>query len=370
MLFIYIACNEENTKKIPFPGTYPDSDPVTDSVTGKSLVPETNTNEIKPANTNTTEAKKIEPVEKGPVLLEWEESNMSVLYYPDNITKSNQNDPFCDRIVAITLFEMQPNGFPFQNIAIGVLLDDSRILTSFNPFREMIKDKSEMQKLKFIFMSSRKIYQSGSKTNGYYGTYTRTISCARCIIPMQDNEILLDQWHDPDQRHSPLHDLLVFRTNSPVILGDLGNTTVGIDDQNRTTNIVQAGPIITQFGTHKTYPDKELKLISLGLSGHEPMRMYKRLRFAICDYSDLIDCTSWLPKTWGYFICMRNDRKFKGFASSAMLFTNETLIGVGSFTIWRGKTSVLVFTDIRPYSRLINNTCTEIDAAVLSKAHG
>ncbi|CAB3253655.1 unnamed protein product [Arctia plantaginis] len=315
--------------------------------------------------------RKTETETRIPVLLEWEESNETVLFYPDNITNSDQNDPFCDRIVAITLFEAQPDGSPYINIAIGVLLDESRILTSFNPFREMIKNKNEMAKIKFTFMSSRKSYMSASNSNvEYYGTFTRTIGCARSVIPMKDDEILFDQWHDPNQKHSPVHDLLVLGTNSPVKLGDLGNKTVGVDDENRKTDIVEAGPIITKFGSVSTYPDQELKLISLGLTSYEPISVYKTIEFAIIDQSYLVDCNFWLPKSWGYFICMRNNPKFTGFASSAMLFSNETLIAIGSFTIWRGAVSVLVFTDVRPYARLINNTCTENDAAILSKAHG
>lgn len=65
--------------------------------------------------------------------------------------------------------------------------------------------------------------------------------------------------------------------------------------------------------------------------------------------SVLVDCDEWVPRTWGYFICILNIEQFMGINSGAALLYNSVVVGIGSFSLARGNESVLLFTDMRKY---------------------
>ncbi|KAJ8719788.1 hypothetical protein PYW08_011963 [Mythimna loreyi] len=71
------------------------------------------------------------------------------------------------------------------------------------------------------------------------------------------------------------------------------------------------------------------------------------------------DCDEWLPREWGFFICIRNIGNFPGLGSGAVLYTRNRVFGIGSFAMFKDDIGVFVFTDVRPYTELIEKTCSD-----------
>lgn len=63
----------------------------------------------------------------------------------------------------------------------------------------------------------------------------------------------------------------------------------------------------------------------------------------------LVDCDEWIPRSWGYFVCLLNVDNFVGISSGAALLYNGGLVAVGSFSLTRGDETILVLTDCRKY---------------------
>ncbi|CAB3241626.1 unnamed protein product [Arctia plantaginis] len=63
----------------------------------------------------------------------------------------------------------------------------------------------------------------------------------------------------------------------------------------------------------------------------------------------LVDCDEWIPRSWGYFVCLLNVDNFVGISSGAALLHNGVFVAVGSFSLTRGSETILLLTDLRKY---------------------
>lgn len=69
--------------------------------------------------------------------------------------------------------------------------------------------------------------------------------------------------------------------------------------------------------------------------------------------ADVVDCSKYLPKWWGKFICIRNVAGFPGLQNGGALLSGDNLVGVGCFEIRYNEDRIFVFTDLRYYVYLI-----------------
>ncbi|KAJ8719784.1 hypothetical protein PYW08_011959 [Mythimna loreyi] len=176
-------------------------------------------------------------------------------------------------------------------------------------------------------------------------------------------------WHDKEHsEHSPLHDLMVIRMEEEIGIATASTKLYPIVKQ-ETHNFggwYWAGESGKYYNSMKTFPagiadvlDPEVLIFTLGYLTKKQMKDYDTLHEILYKADDavLVDCDEWLPREWGFFICIRNIGNFPGIGSGATLFSNEKLFGIASFAMFKQNTGILVFTDVRKYEELIEKTC-------------
>ena len=268
-------------------------------------------------------------------------------------------DLYFDRIVG--LYTEIAN--KFNPISIGVMISSDRILTSYNPFRFIIKDKKKVHRLySYIiygrWLAHRRYIDYRNDTIYYtdrvwiYNHRRDQVNCGRQIQPLPDEEIEDDLWHGTDRRNCPLHDLLVFRINREVPVSTW-TTAMHTMETYKKNEIFKFNVFVTDLAKPGDVMENEFKYCESSRT-----RQLQVTRYEAEDA--VVDCKKWLPREWGHFICIMN--KKKEVHSGAMLFSGEKLFGIGCFTLFRGQNSILVFTDVRPYRDLILNTCTYDDS--------
>ncbi|CAG4978737.1 unnamed protein product [Colias eurytheme] len=92
-------------------------------------------------------------------------------------------------------------------------------------------------------------------------------------------------------------------------------------------------------------------------SGYEYMLHVKenyKIFFTLANKSQIVDCSKYLPKWWGKFICIQNVNHISGVQNGGPLLSGTSLVGVGCFEIRYNEDRILVFTDLRYYVRIIN----------------
>lgn len=86
----------------------------------------------------------------------------------------------------------------------------------------------------------------------------------------------------------------------------------------------------------------------------EHIRENYKIFYGILHEHDIVDCSKYLPKWWGKFICIRNWRKFPGIQNGGPLYqiragVTQKVVGVGCFEIRYNDDKIFVFTDLRYY---------------------
>ncbi|XP_028178302.1 uncharacterized protein LOC114365824 [Ostrinia furnacalis] len=165
-------------------------------------------------------------------------------------------------------------------------------------------------------------------------------------------------WHGFQREFSPLHDLMIMKIKrwhvsfidpNPSLYSF---TQYGVGPR---TSYRQAGPMLTAIAWKEDILDQPFKYTYLHRKREWDTIM--RSKAYEEDESVIEDCEEYMPRYWGYFICIRNVDNSKRIRSGALLFYNNTLYGVSSFVLKKGNDSILVFTDVRPYTDLIFDIC-------------
>lgn len=294
---------------------------------------------------------------------DWE--GMAPMRYVDyNVS---YNDFFFDRIVPIVFDQPNYRGCVADGmrlITTGILISSDQILTAYNPFREYSRSADMKRNIVTSIMYGR--HKIPNVERVFYYNYIGRILCGRQVVFLPDTEIAKDQWHGLDRKFSPLHDLMVLRVDSKFskVFSKLKphEHTYARFPENRDSNFLP-GVFLTEIAGPDENLNKTIKFCSLG---HERPHEYESCRNLHAtqyepDENAVVDCDRWLPRNWGYFICILNIKNHKTLGSGAMLVSNNKVFGVGSFVLFKNKKSVLVFTDVRPYYDLIYKTCTVDD---------
>ncbi|KAF9796067.1 hypothetical protein SFRURICE_006846 [Spodoptera frugiperda] len=177
-------------------------------------------------------------------------------------------------------------------------------------------------------------------------------------MPLPDDADVL--YVNKEEKISPLHDLMVFRVTEPKELLPWGTYRYHLDfgTKWRFWNMsMPATPLATPLGEkHVSW-----EVVGLGFINETQAKEYKKMCSFIF-YSnpvDILDCDSWIPREWGYFICIRNYLSVPVLPSGAILLErHRKVLGIGSFMLTRNGEEILVFTDVRPYRNQILHACS------------
>lgn len=91
-------------------------------------------------------------------------------------------------------------------------------------------------------------------------------------------------------------------------------------------------------------------------SGFEyPQHIYENYKifYHNIDKSRIVDCSKYLPKWWGKFVCIQNTAHFPGVQNGGGLYDGQYIVGIGCFEIRYNEDRIWVFTDLRYYYTLI-----------------
>lgn len=328
-------------------------------------------------------------------------SAQNILYmrWPDRISNAthryeNQSDLWFDRLVYIhhegrydyviynyTSYPLpadrKPKGKPMKDLSVtvnGIIFDDDRILTSYNPFRRIIRFafKRHFTHVCVLYERSMKIKYDDSTVR--FRTRAYQIACARQVVPLKEStDVPPNLWHGRVNKaayirqHSPLHDLLVIRTHGFII--NMTKDNYDFDHFLNQREMYYHGPQKTILAKKNDIMAADFKFAMTGhIFGANDKRKVRRDTYVgYFNGSDhaLADCDEWIPREWGMFICVLNKRRLPRLASGAALYSRKLLFGIGSFTLYKGNSSIIVFTDVRPYESLINDSengpCTTND---------
>lgn len=82
-----------------------------------------------------------------------------------------------------------------------------------------------------------------------------------------------------------------------------------------------------------------------------------KIYYTLLHKKDVVDCSKYLPKWWGKFICVKNVKHLSGIQNGGALIQNtHKLMALGCFEIRYNEDRIFVFTDLRYYVRWIYKT--------------
>lgn len=160
----------------------------------------------------------------------------------------------------------------------------------------------------------------------------------RRLIPRSNNP---EHWHGPRGRHVPRHDLSIIHTMDQMYL---------FPYLSRRYHYAYRA-----FLYQKRWAlNEELFFAGSGFQDMVHIRQNYIIKYHRLHRDMVVDCSMYLPKWWGKFICFRNNgnniRRISGVPSGGGVFTFELqVLAVGSFEIRYNEDRILVFTDLRYY---------------------
>ncbi|XP_026745476.1 uncharacterized protein LOC113506833 [Trichoplusia ni] len=260
---------------------------------------------------------------------------------------------FWDRVVNILITDNEAK-YGCRPIATGVILDRNRVLTSYNPFIELSKDTSPIKDM-YIYVNIGRIVHANDPVGGLVYFHLHEMWSGRRVTFSPEESTSSKSWHGRGaDKRSPLHDLMVLRVkpdfDSKFQFTHMAEKDIAVGKVNIVFTMDIARP-----NERLEYP---LRYCQLNIDGE---REHQHFDFVTED-NVIVDCDLYIPKHWGLFICVKNNHDLKGLSSSAILVSNQTVFGIGSFAHKRdGQQAILVFTDVRPYYDLIMNAMTDDD---------
>ncbi|XP_026745238.1 uncharacterized protein LOC113506600 [Trichoplusia ni] len=259
---------------------------------------------------------------------------------------------FWDRVVNILITDDEAK-YGCRPIAIGVILDKNRVLTSYNPFAKLSKSVAQIKDM-YIYVNIGRVVHASDPVGGLVYYHLHELWSGRRVTFSPEEAIPSRSWHGrgPD-KSTALHDLMVLRVkpdfNSKFGFSNLKEHEITVGKRDIIFTMTIAKP-----GEKLEYP---LRYCQLNIDGD---RYHQHYDFVNAD-NVIVNCDSYIPKFWGKFICIRNNHDLKGLSSSAILVSNQTVFGIGSFAYILEEQGILVFTDVRPYHDLVMNAMTDED---------
>lgn len=269
-------------------------------------------------------------------------------HVPVSYSCQDRDTLFFNRVVLVFL-NSKNEKYGCLPLSMGVILDKNRILTSYNPFKKLTRDSSIINEIHIYVLITLELKPGCLHTHQIHELWS-----GRQVTYTPDEDIPVYSWHGlGPNRRSPLHDLMILRVKTDFDksfpFSKLKESQVTFGTKNQIFIMLIAKP-----GDKLTYP---VRFAQINVDGGRKLQYYDD------GSSDdiIVNCDSYITKLLGHFICIRNIYEKRGLSSGAVLVSNETVFGIGSFAIKRENDGILVFTDVRPYHDLIMNTMTDAD---------
>ncbi|XP_028162187.1 uncharacterized protein LOC114354130, partial [Ostrinia furnacalis] len=164
----------------------------------------------------------------------------------------------------------------------------------------------------------------------------------RRLFPKSQNP---EHWHGPRGVHVPRHDVSVIHSMDQIYIYYIKSVRYHYPYRS------------WLIGKHDELDDR-LWFAGSGYEYLEHIAENYKIFFANQTKDEIVDCSKYLPKWWGKFICIRNSHGFSGVPNGGGLYTiygdEDYLTGVGCFEIRYNEDRILVFTDLRYYVDWIN----------------
>lgn len=244
-------------------------------------------------------------------------------------------------------------------ITTGAFISSTRIVTAFNPFKKFLLNQNVVSKT--LVLSVHYFHHKERYGDSLVAPRAETIQCGREILPLPDDADVF--YVDKEKTISPLHDIMVFRLQYPLAYmpWSFNNSFFDFDmywltyKSNRPCAVV-AGPYDDEM--RRDFP--VFFIVGLGFINSTEIKFNNKMHFVelFINPVDFLDCNNWIPREWGYFICIRNFIGLEALPSGSLLLSELHLYGVGSFMLTRNREEILVFTDLRPYRSRIMRACT------------
>lgn len=110
---------------------------------------------------------------------------------------------------------------------------------------------------------------------------------------------------------------------------------------------------VTLTGKHDTLKE-DLWFAGSGFKYLEHIYNNYLMGFGEANRTDIVDCSRYLPKYWGKFICIKNVLGLPGIQNGGPLVSGDfNVVGVGCFEMRYNQDRIMVFTDVRYYVDLI-----------------
>ncbi|XP_026729914.1 uncharacterized protein LOC113495407 isoform X2 [Trichoplusia ni] len=145
-----------------------------------------------------------------------------------------------------------------------------------------------------------------------------------------------EHWHGPRGIHSPRHDVSVIHSLDQIY--------------------IMAYPPTRYHLPYRCFLCGKHHRLSSDLwftgSGYEYLLHIKenyKIFFAMTPKKYIVDCSKYLPKWWGKFICIKNYENLPGVPNGGALFDGDHIVGIGCFEIRYNEDRIMVFTDLRYY---------------------
>ncbi|VVC99409.1 unnamed protein product [Leptidea sinapis] len=100
--------------------------------------------------------------------------------------------------------------------------------------------------------------------------------------------------------------------------------------------------------------EEELYFAGSGYEYMEHVLENYKIFYGLANRSEIVDCSKYLPKWWGKFICIRNTHRFVGVQNGGSLFSGNYLVGIGCFEIRYNQDRIFVYTDLRYYVNILH----------------
>ncbi|XP_030022742.2 uncharacterized protein LOC115441949 [Manduca sexta] len=145
-----------------------------------------------------------------------------------------------------------------------------------------------------------------------------------------------EHMHGPRGHHVPRHDITIIHSLDQLY-------------------IFRTMPTRYHYAYRAFLCDKHWKLaggVWFAGSGFEDLEhIYENYKifYSTSQKTDIVDCSIYLPKWWGKFICLKNIHGHSGVQNGGGFFSSTYLVGLGCFEIRYNEDRILVFTDLRYY---------------------
>ncbi|KAL4714614.1 hypothetical protein ACJJTC_002179 [Scirpophaga incertulas] len=175
-----------------------------------------------------------------------------------------------------------------------------------------------------------------------YTPYRYRVWRVRRLFPRSNNP---EHCHGPTGEYSPRHDIVIIHSLDRIYLYN------GVQ---HTYNYPVRAVLTTK---HKLVEGDQIWIAGSGFKSLLHIKSNYFMQYALFQRDNILDCSKFLPKWWGKFICMKNVYGFPGVQNGMALFAStgddDNLIGLGCFEIRYNEERVLVFTDLRYYVDMI-----------------